>query len=133
MEKESLERINQLSEGTFFDYIGGRITQVHDCTAAGEVMLMPHHFNHLSIVHGGVYASVLDHVMGCAAYCARPKANIVTTSLNIHYTAPIRSGTMKATGKVVHESRNMITAEGAIKNEEGELMAMATASYRAKE
>lgn len=133
MKQEVLERINQLSVGTFFDYIGGKITQVDDCEAVGEVMLSQHHLNHLGIVHGGVYASVLDHIMGCAAYCSRPQARIVTTGLNIHYTAPIRSGTMKATGKVVHESRNMITAEGSIKNEQGELMAMATASYRAKE
>lgn len=130
--QEVLKRINKMSEGTFFDYIGGQITQIDDCEAAGELILKQHHLNHLSIVHGGVYAAVLDHVMGCAAYCSRPQAIIVTTSLTIHYTAPIRSGVMKATGKVVHESRNMMTSEGTIVNEQGELMAMATASYRAK-
>jgi len=133
MTDESLVWLQQESAGTFFDYIGGRIISVSDGGVTGEVAIEPHHLNHMAITHGGVYASMLDHVMGYAAYHSRPQARVVTTNLTIHYVAPVRSGVMKVTGQVVHATRNMLTAEGRIYDERGELAALATAAYRAKE
>lgn len=133
MSDEQLVWLQQESAGTFFDYIGGRILTVADHEITGEVKIEPHHLNHMAITHGGVYASMLDHMMGYAAYHTRPKARVVTTNLSIHYVAPIKSGVMKVSGKVIHATRNMITTEGRIYDEHGELAALATASYRAKE
>jgi len=133
MTEASLEWLQKEGEGTFFDFIGGRITAVTDGEVFGEVHIEKHHLNHMAIAHGGVYATMLDHMMGYAAYYSRPNARVVTTNLSIHYVAPIRSGLMKVTGKIIHSTRNMITTEGRISDEADNLLAMATASYRAKE
>ena len=132
MTEASLEWLQQEGEGTFFDFIGGRITAVKDGEVFGEIQIEKHHLNHMAISHGGVYATMLDHMMGYAAYYARPHARVVTTNLSIHYVAPIRSGLMKVSGRIVHSTRNLITTEGRIRDAEGNLLAMATASYRAK-
>lgn len=133
MTEASQEWLQKEGEGTFFDFIGGRIRAVTDGEVFGEVHIEKHHLNHMAIAHGGVYATMLDHMMGYAAYYSRPNARVVTTNLSIHYVAPIRSGLMKVTGKIIHSTRNMITTEGRISDEAGNLLAMATASYRAKE
>src|SRR5690606_26611223 len=110
------------------------LTELVDGRLVGEVKIEPHHLNHMAITHGGVYATMLDHMMGYVAYSTRPNAKVVTTNLSVHYVAPIvTGGTMKVTGEVVHSTRNLITTEGRIYDEQGDLLAMATASYRAKE
>jgi uncharacterized protein (TIGR00369 family) len=132
MTDETLAWLQRESAGTFFDFIGGRIVSVQDHEVIGEVKIEPHHLNHMAITHGGVYAAMLDHVMGFAAYHSRPQARVVTTNLTIHYVAPIRGGLMKVSGRVVHETSRMLTTEGRICDEAGGLAALATATYRAK-
>ena len=134
MTEQTLAWLQEEGRGTFFDYIGGRLTAVSDRRLEGEVTIEAHHLNHMGITHGGVYAAMLDHVMGYAAYHLRPKARGVTTNLSIHYDAPIRlAGRMKVSGEIVHATRQTITTKGSIYDEQGELLALATAAYRAKE
>jgi uncharacterized protein (TIGR00369 family) len=87
------------------------------------------HYNPLGSVHGGVFATLLDSVLGCAIHSTLDRAQGFTTlTLEIKYVraATDRSGTLTATGKVVTRGRKIATAEGSVTDARGRLFATAT-------
>ncbi|MCM3782878.1 PaaI family thioesterase [Neobacillus mesonae] len=88
------------------------------------------HSNSMGIIHGGVLSSLMDQAMGMAAVAAKQSDNCVTTNLNIHYLAPMQEGELIVTAKVIHEAGRSLTASAEVRNAEGLLGCMATASFR---
>lgn len=88
------------------------------------------HTNPLGGVHGGFAATVLDSVTGCASHTVVGAGEgYGTTDLNIKMCRPIPYDTkMIAEGKVINVGRNLIIAEGYIRDEAGKIYAHATAT-----
>lgn len=88
------------------------------------------HTNPLGGVHGGFAATVLDSVTGCASHSVVGAGEgYGTTDLNIKMCRPIPYDTkMIAEGKVINVGRNLIIAEGYIRDEAGKIYAHATAT-----
>ena len=88
------------------------------------------HLNPLGGVHGGFAATVLDSVTGCASHTVVGAGEgYGTTDLNIKMCRPIPYDTkMIAEGKVINVGRNLIIAEGYIRDEAGKIYAHATAT-----
>lgn len=87
------------------------------------------HYNPLGTVHGGWYATLLDSAVGCAVHTMLPVGRAYTTaelSVNIVRAATVKTGPLRAIGKVVHCGRQLATAEGQIVDPEGKLYAHAT-------
>ncbi|MEV0947266.1 PaaI family thioesterase [Rhodococcus sp. NPDC049939] len=85
--------------------------------------------NQLGTMHGGISATLLDSVMGCAVHSSLPAATSYTTlELKVNYIRPVPTtgGRLTGIGNVVHLGRRSATAEGRITNEEGKLVAHAT-------
>jgi uncharacterized protein (TIGR00369 family) len=75
------------------------------------------HYNGIGLVHGGVAATLLDTVMGCAVQTLLPKGTTVTTlDISVRYVRPItdRTGLVLATGTTIHRGRRTASAEGRI-------------------
>jgi len=84
------------------------------------------HYNPLNIVHGGVTATLLDTVMGCAAQSLLDAGvAYTTTDLQVRYVraATVASGMLRAEGKVLHAGRRFVTAEGRVTDGAGKLVA----------
>ena len=100
----------------------------------GEVELMvgPQHLNSVGVVHGGVYASLLDVAMGHAvAYCTVP-GNFrfsTTVSLTTSFLKGAKGGVLTATGCVDGLEGRLVTGTGEVRDEAGELCAVAQASF----
>lgn len=90
------------------------------------------HYNPLGMVHGGVSATLLDTAIGCAVHTMLPRGTGYTTlDLQVRYVRPVsvRTGTVLATGTVVHLGRRTATAEARLIQEDtGSLLATATSS-----
>ncbi|AOW93715.1 thioesterase [Rhodococcus sp. WMMA185] len=85
--------------------------------------------NQLGTMHGGISATLLDSVMGCAVHSSLPPATSYTTlELKVNYIrpVPIAGGRLTGIGNVVHLGRRSATAEGKITNADGKLVAHAT-------
>jgi uncharacterized protein (TIGR00369 family) len=103
---------------------------------AGEVTVAfepsERHYNPIGSVHGGIAATLVDTAMGCAVHTKLPEGTgYTTTDLQVRYLRPItaRTGTVLATGVVVHLGRRTATAEARVIQEStGELLATATSS-----
>ena len=89
-------------------------------------------YNPIGMVHGGVAATLLDTVMGCAVHTLLPKGvGYSTLDVSVRYLRPItvETGIVLATGRVVHHGRRTATADGRIvAADDGRLLATATST-----
>jgi uncharacterized protein (TIGR00369 family) len=90
------------------------------------------HYNPIGMVHGGVTATLLDSVMGCALHSKLPAGvGYSTLDISVRYLRPVtvRTGTVVATGTLVHHGRRTATAEARLVDElSGRLLATATST-----
>ena len=79
---------------------------------AGEVQRR--HLNINQVVHGGVYATILDTAMGGAVVSILGEDEVTaTTSLYVEFLRPARMGQrLQARGEVVRRGRHLAFVEG---------------------
>jgi uncharacterized protein (TIGR00369 family) len=90
------------------------------------------HYNPIGMVHGGVTATLLDTVMGCALHTTLAEGTgYSTVDISVRYLRPVtvQSGLVVATGTLVHKGRRTATAEATlVEASTGRLLATATSS-----
>jgi uncharacterized protein (TIGR00369 family) len=95
-----------------------------------EMMLTPQEsqYNPIGSVHGGIIATVLDSVMGCAVHTKLPLGRSYTTlEIKVNYLRGVNreTGPMSAIGWVVHLGRKTAMAEASLSDAHGKLFARA--------
>jgi uncharacterized protein (TIGR00369 family) len=77
------------------------------------------HYNPIGSVHGGIVATLLDSVMGCAVHNQLPAGRGYTTlEIKVNY--------LRAIGRVVHLGRQTATAEASLVDATQRLLAHST-------
>ena len=87
------------------------------------------HYNPLGTVHGGVAATLLDSVMGCAVHTTLDAGIAYTTlEIKVNYVRAMtdRTGPVKVEGKVISVGKRIATAEGRLLDQDGRLLAHGT-------
>ena len=111
------------------EMIAGRIAQVGEGLAVFECEPGEQHYNPIGVVHGGLALTLLDSAMGCCVHTRLP-ANVGYTTLeakvNLVRAITTKTGTIRATGKVIHLGSKTATAEGRIEDAAGKLLAHGT-------
>ncbi len=85
-----------------------------------------HLYNPQGVVHGGLLATLLDTVMGCAVHTRLVAGEAYTTTdLHVQFVRPVTtaSGRLVATGEVVHLGRTTATATARVVDAAGRLCA----------
>jgi len=129
-----LELISGLRDGTIPSapigvLIGMSFTEVEAGRVAMRLTPAEFHYNPIGSMHGGVLATVLDSVMGCAVHTMLPKGRGYTTlEIKVNYVRAVTdaSGDLAAEGKVVHSGRRSAVAEGKVTDAKGRLCATAS-------
>ena len=88
----------------------------------------PQHYNPLGAVHGGYAATLLDTAVGCAIHSLLPVGKGYTTlELKVNYVRAItvKTGPVRAEGKVIHLGGQTAIAEGRLTDAAGKLLAFA--------
>ncbi|HSR70101.1 MAG TPA: thioesterase family protein [Acidobacteriota bacterium] len=85
-------------------------------------------------LHGGVIAAVLD-VVGSAAVLTsftpqRPPRGLGTIDLRTDYLMPARGSSFRASAEVLRPGRSVAVTRMELRNQDDELLAVATATYR---
>ncbi|MFD4600271.1 PaaI family thioesterase [Streptomyces sp. NPDC058464] len=109
--------------------LGMRFDEVEHGRMVISLDTRPDFANPLGIVHGGIAATLLDSVMGCAVHTTLPAGvGYTTLELKVNYirAAHIGGQTLTAEGTVIHVGRSTATAEGKVLDERGKLIAHAT-------
>ncbi|GJD53637.1 1,4-dihydroxy-2-naphthoyl-CoA hydrolase [Methylobacterium crusticola] len=88
-----------------------------------------HLYNPIGTVHGGVLATLLDSVMGCAVHSTLPAGRGYTTlEIKVNYLRAVTeaSGTVTAVGRIIHAGRRQAVAEASLTDAAGRLCATAS-------
>jgi uncharacterized protein (TIGR00369 family) len=99
------------------------------CTITGRVE--PRHLNINQIVHGGVYATVLDTAMGASVVSLlREGETTATTSLYVEFLRAAREGDeLTAKGEVLRRGRHIAFCEGNLFDAEGRRLSQARGTW----
>ncbi len=99
------------------------------CSVVGRVE--PRHLNINGVVHGGVYATILDTAMGGAVISELTEAETTATaSLYVEFLRPAREGAeLRARGEVVRRGRHLAFVEGTLTGEGGHRMSQAHGTW----
>lgn len=122
----------------------GMTMRVVDGEIKGFVDMNPNLIGNVAfqILHGGVAATLLDSIGGIVAmgeiYChgkgelkdrIRQVARLATTDMRVDYLAPGRGKQFIATAEALRMGRKGCTMRMSLHNDDGKLIAAATASY----
>src|SRR5579864_2635752 len=119
--------------GGFHQEVGFRIdpaeTGTGFCTVTGAVE--KRHLNINGVVHGGVYATILDTAMGGSVVSTlREEEVTATTSLYIEFLRPaVEHAFLKARGEVVRRGRHLAFVEGNLVDGDGRRLSQAHGTW----
>ena len=109
--------------------LGMRLEEIDDGHAVFECRPGEQHYNPIGVVHGGLAMPLLDSAMTCAIQTrAAAGSGFTTVEAKTNFVRPITlgTGTIRATGKVLHMGSRLATAEGRIVDAAGKLYAHST-------
>lgn len=116
-------------ESPFFKLLGFKLVEFEEGQVTIELPVDDHLLNANKTVHGGVYASLLDNIIG-ATIRSIVKVPLATINLNIHYIASIANGVMVAKATILQQGYRMVTGEAEIRDGQGQLLAKGTATFK---
>ncbi len=110
--------------------LGMRFDELEHGRVVMSMQTRPDFANPLGTVHGGIAATLLDSVVGCAVHTTLP-AGVSYTTLELkvdYYVRAVQTNdvTLTATGTVIHAGRRVATAEGRVVDDHDRLIAHAT-------
>lgn len=122
----ALERM--YASGPINAYFAPELT-VSDGMAVVRVDVRPdfHHAAHAA--HGAVYFKALDDAAFFAANSVVKDAFVLTVTFNVVLVRPVKEGTITATGRLVHHSRNLLVAESELTDARGRTLARGSGTF----
>ena len=106
--------------------LGMRPVRVDEGAVSFAVTPQPDFANPLGTVHGGICATLLDSVMGCAVHTTLPAgAGYTTLELKVNYIRAVQTddGELTGVGEIIHVGGRTATAEGKVFSADGKLVA----------
>ena len=125
---ELRERIN---DSPFYRLMGIRLVEIAPGRSRLEVDVESAHLNVYGTAHGGLCAALVDCAVGTAligdlAQVIKPSP---TVEMKVNYLAPVTGGKLVAEGRLVHRGRTLAVGMAEVRNGEGTLVAVGTATY----
>jgi molybdopterin converting factor subunit 1 len=115
----------------YVDLLGMRPLSAEPGHVRMEFTASEQFLNPAGVVQGGFITAMLDDTMGPAAVAQLgPGYFAPTLELKVSFLRPVGPGTLVADGRVVHVGRSIAFLEGSLADEEGNVVATATATAR---
>jgi uncharacterized protein (TIGR00369 family) len=120
-EDAALEALSALSQGRFDGLLGVRFTRATADEVVAELDVRPEHCQSYGIVHGGVYASLVETVASVGAALSVMPEGRSAVGLENHtsFLRAVRGGTIRAAGKPLVRGARSHVWEVAITDERG--------------
>jgi uncharacterized protein (TIGR00369 family) len=90
------------------------ILTVSEGEATIQLAVRPDFFHAAAAVHGSVYFKALDDAAFFAVNSLVTDVMVLTVSYTLYLTRPVSEGILRATGRVVHRSRQLFLAEAEL-------------------
>jgi uncharacterized protein (TIGR00369 family) len=109
--------------------LGITLRSVEEGLVRMQVRAAEYLYNPIGTVHGGILATILDSVMGCAVHSTLPLGRGYTTlEIKVNYLRAVTeaAGVVTAEGRAVHVGRTTGVADSRLFDEAGRLYATAS-------
>jgi uncharacterized protein (TIGR00369 family) len=113
----------------FIRILGIKTVEFEEGRVITELSMTPDIRNARGFVHGGVYATMLDHIIGKTGY-SLVNCPVSTIDLNTHFIKNITEGKLIATATILHQGYKIFMGEGEVRDEYGNLLAKGIGSFK---
>ncbi len=112
---------------TVFHALGMQVTKVDADETIVSLTIDERHFQHVGLVHGGIYVLLAESAASIAGACtlSKPNQNIVAIEINANHVRSARSGTLTATSKCLHRGKKTLVYEVRVEDGDKQLISMA--------
>jgi molybdopterin converting factor subunit 1 len=115
----------------YVDLLGMRPLSAEPGHVQMEFTASEQFLNPAGVVQGGFITAMLDDTMGPAAVAQLGPGHFAPTlELKVNFLRPVGPGRLVADGRVVHMGKSIAFLEGSLADEEGNVVATATATAR---
>jgi uncharacterized protein (TIGR00369 family) len=113
----------------FVDLLGFELRRFEGGEAEIAFEARPEHTNSFGVVHGGAVMTLLDVAMAHAARSLESGMGCVTIEMKTSFMRAAQ-GRLLAKGRLLHRTATMAFTEGRIVDEDGQLLAHATGTFK---
>ncbi|MEE4201229.1 PaaI family thioesterase [Erythrobacter sp.] len=106
-----------------------RLSIVEEGRSRLEFTITREHFHAAGAAHGTIYFKMLDDAAFYAANTLATDRFLLTTSFNLHFSKPVREGSVMAEGRWVSGRRRVFVAEARLEDEEGDEIGRGTGTF----
>lgn len=118
---------DMVNKGHYIGLLGFHVTKLEAGLARAEMNVEPKHMNPFMNIHGGVYASLMDHMTFWCAYGAMPEdMGYTTIDLHVDDLRSCNSGLLTIEARMIKQGSTLCLCEAEIRDEAGHLMAHGT-------
>ena len=128
---EYIQRVNQIvNRSPYFELLSMEIKEVGIGFSVLEIDLAHKHLQPFGMVHGGVFASIIDAAAFWAIFydIDDQNAGATTVDLKLNYLAPAASGKLLAKGRQIKLGKTLGYAEAEVTDENGKILAHGTST-----
>lgn len=126
-----IERINQLvNRCPYFELLSMKIRDVGRGFSILEIDLAEKHLQPFGLVHGGVFASIIDAAAFWAVFydIEDQDAGATTVDLKLNYLSPAVTGKLIAKGRQIKLGKTLGYAEAEVTDTDGKILAHGTST-----
>ena len=123
---EYIKRIHQIVNSCpYFELLSMKLQDVGIGYSVLEIDLAKKHLQPFGMVHGGVFASIIDAASFWSIYfrLEDQSAGLTTVDLKLNYLAPAASGKLIARGRQIKLGKTLGYAEAEVTDETGKILA----------
>jgi uncharacterized protein (TIGR00369 family) len=114
-------------------FLGVKFVEFGPGRLLAEMEVKPEHLTPFEIIHGGIMAALVDHVLGCVLYPLMPRgAWAATTEFKLNYLAAVKSGKLTAESTVISMTRTTAVVRCDVTND-GRLACIAQGTLLVRE
>lgn len=123
-------RIADLESGNYWKHMGMSTVVNEDGKTQVIMEVTDNLLQFYGNVHGGVFAGLLDAAIAVAVnQQLEPGEGASTVELKLNYLRGASEGTLRGEGKVIQKGRKIVVAQGEIRNDAGQMLAIGTATF----
>ncbi len=112
----------------YFNLLSMKIDRLETGYSVLEVAVQEKHLQPYGIVHGGVYASLIDAASFWAAYSDTEALGMTTVEMKLNYLAPAASGRFIARGKCIKTGKTICLSEATVFDPNEKILAHGTST-----
>ncbi|MFC1833274.1 PaaI family thioesterase [Thermodesulfobacteriota bacterium] len=127
---EYVKQVSSVANGSpYFRLLSMEIVKIGIGSCLIEINLQEKHLQPFGVVHGGVFATIIDAAAFWGVYGGvDEKSGMTSVDLKLNYLAPATTGKLIAKGRQIKLGRTLALGEAEVTDQDGKILAHGTST-----